>query len=73
MSVDSEGGRQDTRGPGGKPGGLMGKSAVEDRKNLGTGWAKEAKKRCPSPQNTFCVASKCQTRRWAGLKWVSGA
>lgn len=57
----------------GSPGGLMGKSAVEDRKNLGTGWAKEAKKRCPSPQNTFCVASKCQTRRWAGLKWVLGA
>lgn len=33
----------------GSPGGLMGKLAMEDRKNLGTGWAKEAKKGCPSP------------------------
>ena len=52
-------GRQDTRSPGGKSGGSNGEVGSGGQ-DLGTRWAKEAKKGCPSPQNAFCVASKCQ-------------
>ena len=48
--MESEGGRQDTRGPGGSPGGLMGKLAMEDRKNLGTGWARKLRRAALLPK-----------------------